>query len=49
MTSSIVIIGATLLFGMVAIFDLPSGIFYTIAIIAMVLGMWALFTIGGAL
>jgi hypothetical protein len=49
MTAHLIIIGATLLFGMVAIFDAPSGILYTIGILAMVVGMWTLLVIGGAL
>jgi hypothetical protein len=49
MTSSLIIIGATLLFGMVAIFDVPRGIIYSIGILAMVVGVWTLFMIGGAL
>ena len=49
MTANLIIISATLLCGMVAIFDAPSGALYTIAILAMALGMWILFTIGGAL
>jgi hypothetical protein len=49
MTSSIIIIGATLLCGMVAIFDVPSGILYTLATLAMALGVWTLLVIGGAL
>ena len=47
MTSSIIIISATLLFGMVAIFDAPRGILYSIGIIVMALGMWIMLTIGG--
>jgi len=49
MTSSLIIIGATLLFGMVAIFDLPNGSLYAMAILLMAIGMWTLFVIGGAL
>jgi hypothetical protein len=49
MISSLIIIGATLLFGMVAIFGAPSGVLYSIAILAMAIGMWILFMIGGAL
>jgi hypothetical protein len=49
MTSSIIIIGATLLCGMVAIFDAPRGLLYTIGILAMALGLWVMLTIGGAL
>jgi len=49
MISQLLIIGATLLCGMVAIFGAPSGALYSIGILAMALGMWTLLVIGGAL
>jgi hypothetical protein len=49
MISSLIIIGATLLCGMVAIFGAPGGVLYTIGILAMAIGMLTLFAIGGAL
>jgi len=49
MISSLIIIAATLLCGMVAIFDLPHGSLYAMAILLMAIGMWAFFAIGGVL
>jgi hypothetical protein len=49
MISSLIIIGATLLCGMVAIFGLANGVFYALEIVALACLFCALLVAGGAL